>query len=174
MKSPKGLIECHWLYTEIQMSKQIYTTGAYDKLPWQGEQLRVRLETLLSQDLKEGLTVAPEELEALLGSPLSDAFFVVDPEAEALIGYAELHVWPSATGRAGYVENVVRDSAYVRQGIGNLLVAAIDDAVARRNLKTVWLHSSAWRVAAQELYRRSGFKRKRTALFFKNYGEAHS
>jgi ribosomal protein S18 acetylase RimI-like enzyme len=141
-------------------------------LPWQGEVLRLRLEALLRADLKESLTVTPETLDMALSSALTDAIFVVDVDAGSLVGYAELLEWKSATGTAGYVENVVRARAYKGRGVGKILIDEIEKAAVRRKLAVVWLHSGAWRKAAHQLYTAAGYQEKDTKVLFKEYKKA--
>lgn len=152
------------------MVLRLITRPDYASIPWKSEELVLRLNTLF-QNLKDGLVVNLDELQEALDSPFSDLIFVVDEETGALVGYAELLEWRSATGRAGYIENVVRAKEYHGKGVGDLLGDALDAAAQRRGLKKVWLHSGTWRTDAHKLYDRLGFKTHDTTVRYRTYGK---
>jgi ribosomal protein S18 acetylase RimI-like enzyme len=139
-------------------------TGA-GRTPWPKNALRERLGTLLL-DLRSDLRVSNGDLSRLLDSPFSDAFFAIDNDE--LVGYAELHEWRSATGPAGYIENVVVRTPHQGKGIGTALMRALLRAADRRKLRSIHLHTSAWRTGAQALYKSMGFSSKGTTVLIKD------
>lgn len=148
---------------------EIISRPHYASLPWQGEELKHRLQALL-QDLKQGLEVSLSTLSVAMSSPRSYLFFAVHTSSEGefeLAGYAELLEWKSATGTAGYVENVVVSARFQGQGVGKSLMAKLLEVVQEQSIETVWLHSGAWRTQAQGLYRGLGFSEKDTVVLFK-------
>ena len=145
---------------------EVISRGRYRHLPWHGEELSHKLEVLL-QDLKPGLKVSNGSLAETLSSPQSHLFFAVytphSGESE-LVGYAELLEWHSATGRAGYVENVVVKKEFQGRGIGSTVIAALIEVAQVRHLHALWLHSGEWRTGAHALYKKHGFERKDTIV----------
>ena len=143
----------------------IITSGTYELIPWNRNELSVRLQSLL-QDLKQGLVVTENALNFALSSPLTECIFIVDSEADVLVGYAELLEWRSATGVAGYVENVVVSVAEQGKAYGTQLVEQLKIEARKRCLKTIWLHTGAWRTSAQNLYKKHGFMQKDTCVLY--------
>lgn len=138
-----------------------------EKLPWSTKCLQDQLNILLP-DLKQGLSVDMRTLCAALASDPAELFFAVNEEGD-LVGYAELLVWNSATGAAGYVENVVVKRTYQKRGVGTELMTALLAKAQQRGLKTVHLHTGAWRTGAQALYKSLGFYRKDTTVLIKEF-----
>ncbi len=130
---------------------------------WGREELRVKLQTLL-QDLKEGLEVSLDDLNEILTCPLSEPIFIT--QGDELIGYGEVLEWRSATGKAGYIENVVVAKSWQGKGVGKKLGLEMVRIMKRRNIHTLWLHTGEWRKSANALYKSLGFQTKDTLVYY--------
>ena len=77
-----------------------------------------------------------------------------------------LCIYHCPTARKVWVEDVVVDSAYRGQGLGKELVAFAIDYV-EKNLApcSLMLTSRPSRIAANELYRKSGFEQRQTNVY---------
>lgn len=111
----------------------------------------------------------PPTWEDLLEMAQSDQVFVFlarDSEQKAkIIGSATLATYLTPTGRHGWIEDVVVDQDYRRQGIGNALTEACLDQARALGLNHVNLTSRSVRCAANQLYQSMGFIRRETNLY---------
>lgn len=82
-----------------------------------------------------------------------------------IIGYLALILAPIPSGRHGYIEDVVVNSAMRGRGIAESLVRAALDVAAAKGARRVDLTSSAEREAANRLYRRIGFEQRTTNVY---------
>lgn len=105
-----------------------------------------------------------QELRAIIEDSASQLFIMRDNEH--IMGMLTLGHYTSPTGRKVWVEDVVVSADYRGKGLGRRL---IDHAIAycRENLYpcTLMLTSNPARVAANELYRTSGFEPKQTNVY---------
>ena len=105
-----------------------------------------------------------QELRAIVEDSASQLFVMRDNEH--IMGMLTLGHYTSPTGRKVWVEDVVVSADYRGKGLGRRL---INHAIAycRENLSpcTLMLTSNPARVAANELYRTSGFEPKQTNVY---------
>ena len=105
-----------------------------------------------------------QELRAIIEDSASKLFIMRDDER--IMGMLTLGHYTSPTGRKVWVEDVVVSADYRGKGLGRRLINhAIE--YCRENLSpcTLMLTSNPARVAANELYRTSGFEPKQTNVY---------
>lgn len=105
-----------------------------------------------------------QELRAIVEDTASQLFIMRDDER--IMGMLTLGHYTSPTGRKVWVEDVVVSAEYRGEGLGRKLINhAIE--YCRENLSpcTLMLTSNPARVAANELYRTSGFEPKQTNVY---------
>ena len=105
-----------------------------------------------------------QELRAIIDDSASQLFLL---QAEGqVIGMLTLGRYTSPTGVKVWVEDVVVKSEYRGEGLGRRLVNhAIEYCKANFAPCTLMLTSNPVRVAANELYRTSGFEPKQTNVY---------
>ena len=105
-----------------------------------------------------------QELRTIIEDSTSQLFIMRDDER--IMGMLTLGHYTSPTGRKVWVEDVVVSAEYRGEGLGRKLINhAIE--YCRENLSpcTLMLTSNPARVAANELYRTSGFEPKQTNVY---------
>lgn len=105
-----------------------------------------------------------QELRAIVEDSASQLFVMRDDER--IMGMLTLGHYTSPTGRKVWIEDVVVSADYRGKGLGRKLINhAIE--YCRENLSpcTLMLTSNPARVAANELYRTSGFEPKQTNVY---------
>lgn len=119
----------------------------------------------LMGELVPGLSVSAERLVALVEAPDTHFFAAVGDDGH-IVGCATLCVFDTPSGRKACVEDVVVNSAFRGQHIGQKLMDFII-GFARRELDDVDLHltSRPQRVAANNLYRSVGFQQRDTNVY---------
>ena len=105
-----------------------------------------------------------QELRAIIEDTASKLFIMRDDER--IMGMLTLGHYTSPTGRKVWVEDVVVSAEYRGAGLGRKLINhAIE--YCRENLSpcTLMLTSNPARIAANKLYRTSGFEPKQTNVY---------
>ena len=105
-----------------------------------------------------------QEMRAIIEDSASQLFIMRDNKR--IMGMLTLGHYTSPTGRKVWVEDVVVSADYRGKGLGRKLINhAIE--YCRENLSpcTLMLTSNPARVAANELYRTSGFEPKQTNVY---------
>ena len=105
-----------------------------------------------------------QELRAIVEDSASQLFIMRDDKR--IMGMLTLGHYTSPTGRKVWVEDVVVSADYRGKGLGRRLINhAIE--YCRENLSpcTLMLTSNPARIAANELYRTSGFEPKQTNVY---------
>ena len=105
-----------------------------------------------------------QELRAIVEDSASQLFIMRNDER--IMGMLTLGHYTSPTGRKVWVEDVVVSAEYRGEGLGRKLINhAIE--YCRENLSpcTLMLTSNPARIAANELYRTSGFEPKQTNVY---------
>lgn len=82
-----------------------------------------------------------------------------------IVGIGMLVVMRLLTGKRGRIEDVVVDEVFRGQGIGEQLAKALIAAAKDAGLSAVDLSSRPERVAANNLYRKLGFKQRETNVY---------
>lgn len=105
-----------------------------------------------------------QELRSIIENPASQLFIMRDNER--IIGMLTLGRYTSPTGCKVWVEDVVTLSDYRGKGLGRKLINhAIEFCHANYAPCTLMLTSNPARVAANALYRSSGFEQKHTNVY---------
>jgi ribosomal protein S18 acetylase RimI-like enzyme len=123
----------------------------------------VRLTPQLSSS---ALPPSAGELAEIVASPAIVLLVARDPDHEGLIvGTLTLVLFRIPTGVRSWIEDVVVDGAYRRQGIGAALIRAAVEQARDAGARTVDLTSRPSREAANRLYRRLGFVQRETNVY---------
>ena len=119
---------------------------------------------MLAQLTSREASFGEQELHAIIENPASQLFILRDEEKA--IGMLTLGRYASPTGVKVWVEDVVVMNEYRGAGLGRRLVNhAIEYCKANYAPCTLMLTSNPARVAANELYRTSGFEPKQTNVY---------
>lgn len=84
---------------------------------------------------------------------------------DTIIGALSLVIFRIPTGVRAWIEDVVVDAAAGRKGVGTALVGAAVDRAAQAGARSVDLTTRPERVAAGNLYERSGFAQRDTRVY---------
>ncbi len=87
---------------------------------------------------------------------------VVAKDDGRIVGMATLYMITKFGKRGGHIEDVVVDSGYRGQGLGEKIMRALIDTARTEHIKTLYLTSRPERVAGNKLYQKLGFERKET------------
>jgi len=82
-----------------------------------------------------------------------------------LVGLASLFIIEKIEYSVGSIEGVVVDEAYRQQGIGRAMMASLIDKARKLKLVHLDLTSHPTRVAANQFYRKCGFKQRQTNVY---------
>ena len=123
------------------------------------EAISLLLKQLSSQDF----IFTERELAALINDPSSTLFLLF--AEDKIAGMLTLGTYLSPTGRKAWIEDVVVDSAYRGKGYGKMLVEHAIGYARTLSPCTLMLTSIPARIAANELYRASGFEQKITNVY---------
>lgn len=118
---------------------------------------------LLKQLSSQEFSFSERELSALINDPSSSLFLLYTEDKIA--GMLTLGTYLSPTGRKAWIEDVVVDSAYRGKGYGKMLVEHAIEYARTLPPCTLMLTSNPARIAANELYRASGFEQKITNVY---------
>ena len=131
------------------------------KLPMQ--ELVGPIRHLLGQLTTKEVEFDLEALERIVQSPSSELFIL---RGEEVVGMLTIGIYSSPTGRKVWVEDVVVSNEYRGKGLGRKMVEyAIEYCKKHYAPSTLMLTSNPKRVAANELYRSSGFEPKQTNVY---------
>lgn len=116
------------------------------------------------------LTQAPlptrDELQALIDSP-SRLIIIRSPgETGPIVGSACLGVFRTPSGLHAHIEDVIVEEAMRGQGLGEALVNTLLEMARAMGLKGVSLTCNPRRVAANQLYKKMGFKEWKTNIYW--------
>lgn len=103
------------------------------------------------------------DLESIVGN--KSCVMVVARDGEKIVGTATLYMFTKIGKRVAYVEDVVVDSAYRGQGLGEGLMCALIQAARSEGLHSLSLTSRPARAAANALYQKLGFELKETNAY---------
>ena len=108
-----------------------------------------------------------QALEDLVRDQSSKLIIVREPdESGRIIAMGTLGVYRAPTGVRAVIEDVVVDEAYRGQGLGEALVRRLLEIARAQGAPGATLTSNPRRVAANRLYVRMGFRRRRTNSYF--------
>lgn len=94
--------------------------------------------------------------EQSLGELLNNSFsiFLVAEEEGALLGY----VSANCSFETGYINNLAVAPAHRRQGIGKMLLDALEEQALRRDVQTLTLEVRPSNLPARRLYKQLGYE----------------
>ena len=118
---------------------------------------------LLKQLSSQEFSFSERELAALINDS-SSTLFLLFADGK-IVGMLTLGTYLSPTGRKAWIEDVVVDSAYRGKGYGKMLVEHAIEYARTLSPCTLMLTSNPARIAANELYRASGFEQKITNVY---------
>ena len=128
-------------------------------------ELLTAFERLIPQLTKAPIPT-PEELQKLLDS-LSVLIVARTPgETGEIVGAGTLGIFRTPSGLHAHVEDVIIDEAQRGQGLGEALVRHLLQIAREMGLKGVSLTCNPRRVAANQLYRKMGFKPWETNVYW--------
>jgi ribosomal protein S18 acetylase RimI-like enzyme len=125
-------------------------------------ELLAAFERLIPQLTKASIPTR-EELQKLIDSPSVLILARADGE---IVGAAALGVFRTPSGVHAHVEDVIVDESMRGQGIGEQLVNHLLQIAREMGLKGVSLTCNPRRVAANALYRKMGFKKWETNVYW--------
>ena len=120
------------------------------------------------QRFLDQLTTNPMKLtetmfRQLIESANSHLFFLM--KGEEIAGMLTVGIYFSPTGGKAWIEDVVVDQAFRRQGLSKLLVAHAIEFTRSQGIPSLMLTSNPKRIAANKLYQTMGFGRKETNVY---------
>ena len=118
---------------------------------------------ILLGQLSPGLRIKKEELRNVLANPAIDV--VVAKESGRIVGIGSLVFIRKLSGKTAFIEDVIIDQHYRDQGLGKKLVLTLIKRAKIRKAKNIRLTSRPERVAANNLYKKLGFKLKKTNYY---------
>lgn len=106
------------------------------------------------------------DLEAIVESPAATVLLAVDPHSKnRIVGTLTLAVFRTPMALHAWIEDVVVDAEYRRQGIGEALTNAGMARADEKGAQFVDLTSRPARQAANRLYQKMGFQKRTTTLY---------
>ena len=121
------------------------------------------IQRLLGQLSSAHFEFTPSDLQHLISSPESQLFLLL--HQGEIIGMLTVGTYSSPTGFKAWIEDVVVDKAYRGRGYGRMLIDHAIAYAATLSPCTLMLTSNPSRIAANELYRNSGFEQKITNVY---------
>ncbi len=105
-----------------------------------------------------------EEFRDILSSE-SAHLLVLQNDEEMPVGMLTAGIYRTPTGHKAWIEDVVIDDAYRGHGYGKKIVEYAVDFIRGLGADTISLTSNPSRVAANQLYRATGFDRYETNVY---------
>lgn len=100
----------------------------------------------------------------------NSSFIIAFNDKGKAIGMVVLMIYPLIEGyRKGWLEGMVIDENYRRQGIGEKIMKKAIDESKINGLRSLNLTSRPERLAANKLYKKSGFKKVETNVYRINF-----
>lgn len=108
-----------------------------------------------------------KEIESIIEADVTRLLIAVDDtkDAERIVGALTLVIYRIPTGYIARIEDVVVEQCIRRQGIGELLMQTALQYARKAGVKAVDLTSNPDRIAANQLYLKMGFEKRRTNLY---------
>ena len=121
------------------------------------------MQRFLDQLTTNPMTLTEAMFRQLLDSDNSHLFFLV--KDEQIAGMLTVGIYHSPTGGKAWIEDVVVDESFRRQGLSKLLVAHAIEFTKSMGIPSLMLTSNPKRIAANKLYQAMGFERKETNVY---------
>lgn len=103
------------------------------------------------------------ELRDIVGNKRS--IMIVAQDGKRIVGVGSLYSISKIAGKSGHIEDVVVDSAYRGQGVGEKIVQALIKSARAQKIQSLHLTSRPARAAANKLYQKLGFVQKETNVY---------
>lgn len=104
-----------------------------------------------------------EDLQAIVNT--ENHIMLVVKDGSKIIGMATLYLMQKMSKLSAHVEDVVVDSTYRGQGLGEKLMREVIQIARAKNVSALFLTSRPARTAARALYQKVGFEIKDTSVF---------
>ncbi len=90
---------------------------------------------------------------------------VIAKNGKRIVGVGSLYIVPKLGRRIAYVEDVVVDSDFRGQGLGEMIVRKLIAVARTKKIQTIGLTSRPERIAGNKLYQKVGFIQKKTNAY---------
>ncbi len=121
------------------------------------------INSLIRQLSSNPVDMTLNDLSKIIRSP--NSFLIVSQVREDIIGMLTLIVIRIPTGIKAFIEDVVVDERFRGQSIGEKLVEKATEIARQEGSHSIDLTSKPSRVAANELYKKVGFKQRETNVY---------
>lgn len=121
------------------------------------------LNRLLPQLSEKERPISLRELEKIFEQ--KNFFLFVAREKEEIVGMASMYITKLISGIDANIDDVVVDEHYRGKGIGKSLMEKLMATAKKKGAAYIDLTSKPQRIAANELYKRLGFKRRDTNVW---------
>ena len=127
-------------------------------------EIKNTVDSLLSLLLGTPAPISELQLKAIITSNNSHLFFAMD-DHEAYMGMMTVGIYYAPPGKTGWIEDVVVNEAFRRQGIGKKLIEFAIQFAKQQHVDLLTLTSRPQKVAANNLYKNIGFEKKETNVY---------
>ena len=121
------------------------------------------MQRFLDQLTTNPMILTEEMFHQLLASPNSHLFFLL--KDGQIAGMLTVGIYHSPTGGKAWIEDVVVDETFRRQGLSKQLVAHAIEFVKSQQIPSLMLTSNPKRIAANKMYQVMGFSKKETNVY---------
>ena len=121
------------------------------------------MQRFLDQLTTNPMTLTESMFRQLIESTNSHLFFLI--KEEQIAGMLTVGIYYSPTGGKAWIEDVVVDETFRRQGLSKSLVAHAIEFTKSKGIPLLMLTSNPKRIAANKLYQAMGFERKETNVY---------
>ena len=121
------------------------------------------MQRFLDQLTTNPMTLTEDMCRQLFESENSHLFFLM--KDKQIAGMLTVGIYHSPTGGKAWIEDVVVDESFRRQGLSKLLVAHAIEFTKSMGIPSLMLTSNPKRIAANKLYQAMGFERKETNVY---------
>lgn len=134
----------------------------------------IELKNIIDNFLKllvvKPVSISEPMLKELIASNNNHLFFAMD-ESDNYMGMLTLGIYISPSGKKGWIEDVVVNDVYRRQGVGKALTEFAIQFAKQKQVDLLTLTSKPSRVAANNLYIKLGFEKKVTNVYQHNFSK---
>ena len=109
-------------------------------------------------------SISKQLIESIISDKNSHIFFAVTDDGE-YSGMVTVGIYISPTGKKAWIEDVVVDEKYRRQGVGQYLTESAIQFARNQQADIVMLTSKPCRISANKLYQKIGFQLKQTNVY---------
>ena len=134
----------------------------------------IELKNIIDNFLKllvvKPVPISEPMLKELIASNNNHLFFAID-DSDNYMGMLTLGIYISPSGKKGWIEDVVVNDVYRRQGVGKALTEFAIQFAKQKQVDLLTLTSKPSRVAANNLYIKLGFEKKVTNVYQHNFSK---